>query len=324
VKAMRLKDCRVLVTPTSYGKNDPTLKSQLEAEVGEVVYNTTGRPLTAEELVKIVPEIDGYIAGLDAIDRNVIEAANRLKVIARYGVGLDGIDVEAAKQKGIVVTNTPGANSSSVAELTVGLMLALARNIPAAAEATKSGGWPRLSGYSLGGKVVGLLGFGAIGKHVARLLKGFGCDLVAYDPFVDSANASELNVQILPFDEVVRKADFLSLHLPVSPETRGMVDAAFLQKMKKEAFLINTARGELVDERALLEALESQHLAGAALDCFAKQPPQADNPLLACPQVIATPHMGAHTDGAMNAMGRLALGDCLKVLRDEEPEHRVA
>jgi D-3-phosphoglycerate dehydrogenase len=319
-----LKSYRVLVTPTSYARNDPKLRIDLEAQVGEVIYNTKGRPLTSDELVQVIPQIDGYIAGLDKIDRAVIGAARRLKVIARYGVGVDGVDLNAAKEKGIVVTNTPGANSASVAELTVGLILSLARDIPVAAQETKSGHWPRLSGISLEGKVIGLLGFGAIGRQVAHRLVGFNCRILAYDPYPDREYAQMTAVELVSRDEVVGKSDFLSLHLPLSQETQDLVDSTFIQKMKPFAFLINTSRGELVDELALYAALQSGHLSGAALDVFTQQPPDADNPLLALPQVIATPHMGAHTDGATNAMGWRALNDCLAVLRGEKPKHRVA
>ena len=318
-----LKHCRVLVTPTSFGKNNPILKTQLEAEVGEVVYNTTGRPLSDTELMEVIPEIDGYIAGLDTISRQVIEAATNLKVIARYGVGVDAVDLEAAEEKGIIVTNTPGANSASVAELTLGLMLSLARNIPFAAQVTKSGEWPRLGGLSLEGKVVGLLGFGAIGQQVARRLSGFDCKILAYDPVVDELQAAELNVELVPREDVLRQADFVSLHCPLTDETKGMVDPEFLGQMKDGAYLINTSRGELVDENALYEAIYDEKLRGAALDVFDKQPPNPDNPLLSLEQVIPTPHMGAHTDGATNAMGWIALSDCLAVLRGEQPEHRV-
>ena len=318
-----LERCRVLVTPTSYGKNDPSLRTHLEAVVGEVVYNTTGRPLTDSELVNMVPEIDGYIAGLDVINREVIQATDQMKVIARYGVGVDAVDLEAAKEKGIVVTNTPGANSVSVAELTIGLMISLARNIPFAAQATKSGEWLRLRGQLLEGKVVGLLGFGAIGRRVAKLLRGFECKVLAFDPIVDETLTTKLRVELLSQDDVIRQADFLSLHCPLSEETDGMVDAAFIEQMKDGAYLINTARGELVDEKALYEALQSGKLHGAALDVFAVQPPDADHPLVALQQVIATPHMGSHTNGAMNAMGWQALNDCLAVLRGEQPRHRV-
>jgi len=319
-----LKSYRVLVTPTSYARNDPKLRIDLEAQVGEVIYNTKGRPLTSDELVQVIPQIDGYIAGLDKIDRAVIGAARRLKVIARYGVGVDGVDLNAAKEKGIVVTNTPGANSASVAELTVGLILSLARDIPDAAQETKSGHWPRLSGISLEGKVIGLLGFGAIGRQVAHRLVGFNCRILAYDPYPDREYAQTTAVELVSRDEVVGKSDFLSLHLPLSQETQDLVDSTFIQKMKPGAFLINTSRGELVDELALYAAIQSGQLSGAGLDVFTQQPPDADNPLLALPQVIATPHMGAHTDGATNAMGWRALNDCLAVLRGEKPKHRVA
>ena len=318
-----LKNCRVLVTPTSLGQADPALLSRLEAEVGKVIYNTVGRPLASAELVGLIPHIDGYIAGLDVVDRSVIEAADCLKVIARYGVGVDSIDLVAAREKGIVVTNTPGANSISVAELTVGLILALARNIHSASRATSSGQWPRLSGISLEGKVVGLFGLGAIGKQVARRLRGFDCTILAYDPFVNESQASEVGAQLTSQHELILQADFISLHCPLTEETKSMVNRDFIAEMKTSAYLINTARGELVDESALLDALQRGKLKGAALDVFAIQPPDPENPLLALPQVIATPHMGAHTDGATNAMGWGALNDCLAVLRGEEPAHRV-
>ena len=318
-----LKEYRVLVTPTSYAKNDARLRINLEEKVKEVVYNTTERPLSSDELLDLIPEIDGYIAGLDAIDQSVIEAADRLQVIARYGVGVDKVNLEAAKEKGVVVTNTPGANSVSVAELTVGLILALARHIPAAAEATKAGEWPRLSGMTLEGKTIALLGFGSIAKHVARRLQGFDCKVIAYHPSFNIEAAEALGVELRPQDDLIREADFLSLHMPVLPETRGMVNADFIDKMKDGAYLVNTSRGELINETALLEALKRDKLRGAALDVFGKQPPGADHPLLALPQVIATPHMGAHTDGATNAMGWIAMEDCLAVLRGEEPVYRV-
>lgn len=318
-----LQECRILVTPRSFGKNQPELRTHLESQVGEVVYNTTGRPLTSDELTAVIRGIDGYIAGLDTIDRRVINAADCLKVIARYGVGVDSVDLEAAREKEIVVTNTPGANSDSVAELTIGLMLALARNIVSAALATRSGSWPRLAGLSLEGKTVGLIGFGSVGRQVARRLAGFNCHILAYDPLVPESEATALGVRMLPMQEVITEADFLSLHCPLNEQTRALVNAELIEKMRTGAFLINTARGELVDEVALLRALQNGKLKGAALDVFANQPPATDNSLLALPQVIATPHMGAHTDGATNAMGWRALEDCLAVLKGEKPAYPV-
>jgi D-3-phosphoglycerate dehydrogenase len=318
-----LQSCRVLVTPTSFARNDPRLKVELEAAVGEVIYNPTGRPLSAVEVRDLLPGCDGYIAGLDVIDRSALESADRLKVIARYGVGVDRIDLAAAHEKGIVVTNTPGANAASVAELTIGLMLSLARMIPVANQETRAGKWPRLPGVSLEGKVVGLLGLGTIGKQVARRLRGFDCTILAHDPAADTTFAQAHGVTLCPQDEVIAQSDFLSLHVPLLPETQRMVNASLLSRMKQGAFLINTARGELIDEAALLAALQSGHLKGAALDTFTQEPPGKDHPLLSLPQVIVTPHTGAHTDGATNAMGRAALRDCLAVLGGEEPTYRV-
>jgi D-3-phosphoglycerate dehydrogenase len=231
--------------------------------------------------------------------------------------------VKATREKGIVVTNTPGANSASVAEMAVGLMIALLRNIPQAVEATKAGGWPRLKGTSLEGARVGLVGFGAIGREAARRLAGFGCHVMAYDPAIDEAAAETLGVEIGSYDDLIRGVDILSLHAPLTPETHHMVDTDLLSRMRPGAVLVNTARGDLIDEAAVLAALESGQLGGAALDVFAQQPPDPANPLLAHPNVIATPHMGSHSNSAANAMGRAALHDCLAVLRGEEPLHRV-
>ena len=319
-----LKSCRVLVTPTSFGRGDPTLRTALESQVGEVIYNPTTRPLTSAELVRLLPGCDGYIAGLDIIDRAALTAADCLQVIARYGVGVDNVDLAAVWEKGIKVTNTPGANSVSVAELTIGLMLALARNIPEACAATRRGEWPRLNGQTLEGKCVGLLGLGAIGKQVARRLCAFDSRILAYDPYPDVAFAHQYGVELLSMEELLAKADFLSLHLPLLPDTNHLVDARFLASMKKGSFLINTSRGELLDELALVEALKSQQVRGAALDAFTREPPGVDNPLLGLPQVIMTPHTGAHSDGAIRRMGRMAVDGCLAVLKGETPSYPVS
>jgi D-3-phosphoglycerate dehydrogenase len=244
-------------------------------------------------------------------------------VIARYGVGVDNVDLAAARTKGIYITNTPGANSVSVAELVIGLILALARKIPDSATSTRAGGWPRMVGLSIEGKTIGLLGLGSIGKQVARRLSGYDCCILAYDPVADREFAFHHNVTLVSQEEVVARSDFLSLHIPLLPETRGLVDTAFLLGMKKGAFLINTSRGELIDELALAEAILSNQLAGAALDVFTKEPPEPANPLLGLAQVLVTPHCAAHTDGAMNAMGWMALKDCLAILRGDTPQYLV-
>ena len=250
-------------------------------------------------------------------------AADNLKVVARYGVVVDNIDLAAATERGIRVTNTPGANSVSVAELAIALILALARNIPEACAATRQGEWPRLNGTSIEGKCVGLVGFGAIGKQVARRLAGFDCRILAYDPFPDMPYANEHQVEIRPREYVLNQADFLSLHLPLTLKTREIVNSQFLASMKPGSFLVNTSRGELIDETALLEALTVKHLRGVALDVFTREPPVVDNPLLCLPQVIVTPHTAAHTDGATIRMGRMSVQDCLAVLRGDIPNHPI-
>jgi D-3-phosphoglycerate dehydrogenase len=320
---MDLTKAHLLVTPTSYGKNDARLKTELEALVGSVTYNPTGKPLSSAEVAELLPGVDGYIAGLDAIDRAALEKADRLRVISRYGVGVDGVDLEAAKEKGIIVTNTPGANSVSVAELALGLMLALARHIPEAVQSVQQGKWPRYAGVSLEGKTVGILGLGAIGKQLARRLEGFDCQVLAYDPLVDETFVMEHGIELAAMDTVIARSDFLSLHLPLLTSTRGLINDQFLAKMKKGAYLINTSRGEVIDEAALLRALEAGQLGGAGLDAFVVEPPDPANPLLHLPQVICTPHLGAQTDGATSNMGWFAMQDCLAVLRGEEPKYRV-
>ena len=312
------------MTPTSYGKNEPRLRSDLEAAVGQVIYNPFKRPLTSMELRDLLPGCDGYIAGLDFIDRAALECADQLKVIARYGIGVDRIDIAAAAEKSIVVTNTPFANAVSVAELAIGMILALARSIPFLTADTRTGGWSRLVGVTLEGKTFGVVGLGEIGKQVALRLRAFDCILLAHDPKPDANFAAANGIELVTLDELASRADFLSFHCSLNPETRGMVNKSFLAQVKPGAFLINTARGELIDEAALFEALQNGHLRGAALDTFTLEPPGKDNPLFGLPQVIATPHCGAHTDGAMSAMGWGALRDCLAVLRGEKPMHPIS
>jgi D-3-phosphoglycerate dehydrogenase len=318
-----LKKYRVLVTPTTFGLYDKRLCQELEAAVGEVIYNRRGRPLASSELQQLLPGCDGFIAGLDRVDSTALESADRLKVIARYGVGVDNVDLETAAKKKITVTNTPHANAVSVAELTIGLLLSLARSIPEATASVREGRWPRLQGKVLEGKVIGLIGFGSVGKAVARRLQGWQSTILACDPFGDRAVAQSLDVRLVDMEDLIREADFVLLHAPLLAETRGLVNAAFLSRMKQGACLINTARGEMVEEDALLAALDSGHLAGAALDVYEHEPPAADSPLRRHPRLIATPHCGAHTDGAADGMGRQSLRDCIAVLRGESPLHPV-
>jgi D-3-phosphoglycerate dehydrogenase len=318
-----LSSAKVLVTPRSFGQSDPNLLITLQERVGDVVYNPYGRALTSQEVSSLIEDCDGYIAGVDVIDSQVIAAASKLKVIARYGVGVDKVDLEAARRNQITVTNTPLANAQSVAELTLGLLLSLLRKIPYATIQTKQGEWPRIEGFSLDGKTVGLIGFGMIGRTFARLLGGFGCRLMSYDPFPNREYAEEVGVELVDLEDLIKRADIVSLHLPLTPDTRNIIDRQMLSSMKTGAYLLNTSRGEIVDEDALVESLRSGHLAGAGLDVLAQEPPADNHPLLMMENVLVTPHSGAHTDGATNAMGWASLEDCLAVLSGQEPKYKV-
>jgi len=313
----------VFVTPRSFGREDPDLRAELEAAVGEVRYNERGRPLTAAELCAAVGDVDGLLAGLDEIDATVFAAAPRLRVVARYGVGTSNVDLRAAAARGVVVTNTPGANAEAVAELTIGLIFALARGLGHADRAVRAGAWPPLRGGEVAGKTVGLVGLGRIGISVARRAVALGCHVVAHDPYADSGHAARLGVHLAPLEGAVAAADFLSLHLPATPETHDLVDRDLLGRMRPGSYLINTARGELVVEEDLLRALECGQLAGAALDTLRVEPPMPGHPLLRRDDVLVTPHIGAHTAEAARAMGQLALRDLLAVLAGRPPRHPI-
>lgn len=320
---MSPRDAVVLVTARSFGRSRPELREELEGAVHEVRWNDLGRPLTSDELREAIAGVDGVIAGVDRFDAEVIAAAPRLRVIARHGTGTDGVDLDAARRAGLVVTNTPGANAAAVAELAIGLMFALARRIPQGDRRVRSGEYVALPGIQLGGRTVGLIGLGRAGSEVARRAAALGCTVLAFDPAVSAEQARAVGARLLEQEQVVADADFLSLHVPVTDATRDLVDAGFLSRMKRGAFLVNTARGELVVEEDLAEALDTGRLAGAALDTTRAEPPRPDNPLLQRDDVILTPHSGADTDEARAAMGRAALDDLLAVLDGRAPRHPV-
>ncbi|RDI75298.1 PGDH: phosphoglycerate dehydrogenase [Gaiella occulta] len=260
---------------------------------------------TESPLEEIIAAYDGIvIRSATKVGADLIERAERLKVIGRAGVGVDNVDVEAATRRGIVVANAPESTVVSAAEQTVGLIVALARNIPQAHAALKQGRWERStwSGVELDGKTLGVLGFGRIGQQVARRAIGLGMRVVAYDPFVTDDRFRELGVEHAPtVDDVLAAADFLTLHSPLNDETRGMINRESIAKMRDGARLVNAARGALVDEDALVEAIRSGKLAGAALDVFSREP--YTGPLLELEEVVVTPHLAASTDEAQDRAG---------------------
>ena len=269
------------------------LQSKFEVDVDE-----------SSPLEEVIGDYDAIvIRSATKLSADLIEKGTRLRVIGRAGVGVDNVDVDAATRKGIVVANAPGANVVSAAEHTIGLLLALARNIPQAHGALREGRWERSrwGGVELADKVLGVLGFGRIGRQVARRALALEMKVVAYDPFVSAERFRELGVEPATFGEVLERAEFLTLHLPLTDDTRNAIDADTIAHMRDGVRIVNAARGELLDEEALVAALESGKVAGAALDVFSTEP--YDGPLLRAPNVVVTPHLAASTEEALDRAG---------------------
>ncbi len=275
----------------------------------------TGR--SSEQLAQDLADADALVVrSATKVTAELIAAAGSLRVIARAGTGVDNVDVPAASARGIVVMNAPGANSISVAELAMGLMLALARHLPAADAAMKQGKWEKKKflGEELRDKALGLIGLGRIGQEVARRAASFQMRVLAHDPFISEEVAGSLGIKLVSMDELFADADYISLHLPSTTQTKQLLNAARLQKMKKGARIINTARGDLIDESALADAIEAGHIGGAGLDVFVKEP-TVDHRLQMLPQVVATPHIAASTREGQELVGvetAAALRDFLK------------
>jgi len=264
--------------------------------------------ITSEELKAVIQNYDALIVrSRTKVTSTLIERAERLKVIGRAGVGLDNIDVEAAEKRGIAVLNTPEAPADSTAELTIGLILALARGIPSAVDSMKKGKWlkGRLKGWQLKGKTIGLIGLGNVGLRVARLAKAFGMKVLFTKRTPPSPDVlQELEAEFVSLEDLLRRSDIVSLHVPLTDETRGMVGTRELGLMKRGAILVNTSRGAIVDEEALLEALRSGRLGGAALDVYTVEPPR-DMRLIQLSNVVCTPHIGAQTEEAQVEASKL-------------------
>lgn len=279
----------------------------------------------SDRILDQLQKADGFILRIGKIDRRAIEACPRLAVITRPGVGYDNVDVKAATERGIPVVICPAANSRSVAEHTVALVFACAKNLVESDVETRKGNFGIRNKYSateLAGKTIGVIGFGNIGKTVAQLCAGIGMKIVAYDPFVNKEAVEAMGygyAATLP--EAVAAGDFVTLHMPSLPETKKMMNAALLGSMKKSAYLINCARGDIVDEDALFAALSGGSIAGAAVDVLAEEPMKADHPLMALKNFIVSPHMAAQTQEATGAVVKMAVDGTLAVLNGEKWPH---
>jgi len=301
---MTRKTPRVAVTPPPIC-NSATLRDELSGLFPQPYFNDTGRYLTEDELIRFAVEADALLVGRDGITDKVLSALPQLKIIAKYGVGLDNIDPDALTRHSVELGWTAGINRRSVAELTLSFMLGLCHNVFKGGWALKQGQWVKEGGQLLQGKTVGLIGCGNIGKEVVGLLKPFECRVWIRDILDRSEFCKETGALEKSLEEVLGGADIISLHVPSTEETRYMINATTLSRMRPTAFLINTSRGNVVDQSALKDALMKETIAGAALDVFDQEPPE-DAELLACPQLMVTPHIGGNAVEAVEAMARAA------------------
>ena len=304
---------KILTTPRSYGKDMPELFAQLEAAGYEVVRNTTGGILEKDAMKEMLADCVGVIVGVDPMDAEVLASAPKVRAIAKYGVGVDNIDMDYCKEHGIKVSRTVGANSEAVADYAMALMLAVARKVPEIDRKCRKLNWGKITTRDVSHATLGLFGLGAIGRHVAERAQGFGMKVIAYDPYWPEEFAREHGIERADAETIFKNADFISLHLPLMPDTEGFVGEKELGWMKKDAILINTARGGLVDEKALLKALKEGRIYGAGLDAFAHEPPEDDD-WFELDNVVLGSHCAASTRGATQNMGRMATENLLRDL----------
>jgi len=309
---------RILLTQEIHPKGIKIL-----SELGELIFPNGSEE---EELIKAAKDVEAIVTRNQSISNRVILAAPKLRVIGRHGVGLEKIDIKTATQRHVAVVYTPQANALSVAEQAIAFILVLAKRLLHADQAVRKGNFEArliLKTQELKGKVLGLIGFGAIGKLVAeRARLGLGMHVLVYDPYASRSEINALGCQRVDgLKEVLTTADFISLHVPLTPETKGMIGKAELDLMKRTAFLINTARGSIVDQQALYGALKEGKIAGAGLDVFDPEPPRTNDPLLTLDNVLLSPHMASHTEEALERMGVIVAEQVAKVLKRQKPQY---
>jgi D-3-phosphoglycerate dehydrogenase len=310
---------RILVSSRSFGKVSDLGEGALKASGFEIVrISPDERPITEEKMIRIIsaemPKI--VICGAEPLTKNVMLACPNLQMIMKHGVGIDNIDIDAATNRKIIVANAPGTNTESVADLTIALMLALLRGVVNATNSTKTGGWERYIGHELGTRTVGVVGTGRIGLCVIQRLQGFGSDILAYDVIQNESLIGKPKFQYCSLEDLLRKSDIVTLHAPLTASTRNFIGNRELDLMKSSAYLVNLARGELVDEDALYQFLQHNRIAGAAVDVFAVEPPQS-SPLLKLENLLATPHIAAYTHEAMDRMDQVCYETIISTLRGE-------
>ena len=302
---MKQHKARIKVTSRSFSRH-PVLKQELLELFPNSVFNTDGPPTGLPNIAEFLKDADGVILGLEEIDRHVLQQLENVKIIAKYGVGLDNLDVSSAEELGITIGWTGGVNKRSASEQALGFMLGLSRNLFFSSFPLKNGKWEKEGGAFLTGKTVGIIGCGHIGTDLIYLLQPFNCQILICDILDKSGVVDTYGATQVLQDELLAEADIISLHVPLTELTQGMVNEEFLQKMKPTAYLINNSRGPVVNQKALKNALQEKKIAGAALDVFESEPPD-DLEFLALPNLMVTPHIGGNANEAVLAMGRSAI-----------------
>lgn len=307
---------KILISTSSFAEHDKTSLKLLESHGFDVVLNPYGRKLNQEEVVGLAKDCQGIIAGTEPLTDDVFKQLPTLRAISRCGTGMDSVDLEAARNRGIAVRNTPGAPTQAVAELALGLILNLLRGISFMDRQIRNNSWEKKMGTLLNQKTVGIIGLGRIGRRLAELLKPFEAKILASDPAPDVKWVKKKRVQLVPLEDLLKKSDIVSLHMPYSKENHHFIDMGRLKIMKKGAFLINTSRGGLVDEDALYNMLKEGHLGGAAIDAFEREP--YNGPLKELDNVILTPHIGSYALEARVQMELDAAKNLVEMLEEEE------
>lgn len=314
---------KVMIAPSPLANLKGDFLTVLSGAGFEFVYPKKATQMNEQDLFEQMAGISASLAGSEPYSRAVFAAFPQLKIVARVGVGYDAVDVQAATDHGVVVTTAPGTNQDAVSEHCFTLILALAKNLLHQHPLIRDGFWPRQANLPLRGKTLGLVGLGRIGKSMTTRAQAFGMKVIAYDPFPDAAFAEKSGVRLMPLDDLLRAADYVSLHLPATPQTRHLINAERLKLMKPTAFLINTARGAVVDEPALYEVLRDKKIAGAGLDVFDEEPPLPTNPLLKLDNVVMTAHTAGVDLQSRDDMARKAAECIAAVSRGEWPTECV-
>jgi phosphoglycerate dehydrogenase-like enzyme len=296
---------RVAVTSISFSKSK-MLREELKRVFPNCYFNEQGQRYSGTKLIDFLKDADAAIIGIETIDDSLLKNTPSLKIISKYGVGLDSIDQKSLTNRGVILGWIGGVNQRSVSELTLGFMLGLCRNLFTSGFKLKNGVWEKDGGHQLSGKTVGIIGCGHIGSEVIRLLSPFECSIFVYDILDKSKFCQSHRARVATLEEVIYKSDLITLHVPLTNLTKGMVNGNFLEKMKPTSFLINTSRGHIVDQNSLKKALINDQIKGAALDVFEEEPPQ-DEEFLSLPNLMVTPHIGGNAKEAINAMGLSAI-----------------